>query len=287
MTCLHRLLLEIARETYCVGKNPSGTYDYTAMQPYGLGLAVATHDVFELGIDLATLRSVKLPGPGAQPLAILAFRGTQPPRLTPDVEIMRSVTADWLQDAAMGQVPAAGGRPNAKVHSGFSHSLEALLQTTDSRGEKLEDRLEQLRDGDAELLITGHSKGGAIAHLAAWQMAVSYKWPTMRLRVVSFAAARSCNDSFANYYDEMFGDRATRYEIIEDVVPDLPAGPGQDFISRITSLFQVMPGASALEYYGVGKPIRGHFNESGLDGHGNGDLCPNAVRRRACQSPNA
>jgi hypothetical protein len=71
----------------------------------------------------------------------------------------------------------------------------------------------------ATLYFTGHSKGGAIAPLAAMRWMVESDVP--RPTVITFAAARPGNDDFAS----AFGKAITgmkRYEYGNDIVPHLP-----------------------------------------------------------------
>jgi hypothetical protein len=112
---------------------------------------------------------------------VLAFRGTLPLDFH-DHDSLR----DWLNNLAADLV-----RPDwlpddspARVHQGFLGSLENLrtLGAFDEGNRRL-----QAAGPGAPLLITDHSKGGALAPLAALQFWVKNQLPS---RVITFAAPR-------------------------------------------------------------------------------------------------
>jgi len=92
----------------------------------------------------------------------LSFRGTLPPS-SPD---KKQTLKDWLNDLEVALV--VGDHLPGRVHHGFVGALDALWDgvlklVTDQLATSMVKRLN----------ITGHSKGGAVAHLAAARFAVS------------------------------------------------------------------------------------------------------------------
>ena len=86
--------------------------------------------------------------------------------------------------------PTAGSPAGA--HSGFLASLEGLA----AQGALAEvDRQMQAAGPDAQLFITGHSKGGAVAALAALRIWTTDATPS---RVITFAAPHAGDRAFAD-----------------------------------------------------------------------------------------
>jgi hypothetical protein len=143
---------------------------------------------------------------------VLAFRGT----LSFDFHDHDSLR-DWLSNLTADLV-----RPDwlpadspARVHQGFLTSLEKLrtLGAFDEVNRQL-----QLTGPGAQLLITGHSKGGALASLAALRFSANNQLPS---RVISFAAPRVGDRAFADVYNNARIVH-TRYEFQDDLVPHVP-----------------------------------------------------------------
>lgn len=98
-----------------------------------------------------------------------------------------------------------------KVHPGFSAALNSLWNPlyADLAGPR----------GGLPLFITGHSRGGAIATLAAKALKKEGIPPTA---VYTFGAPRVGNSAFANNYGI---DQHYRVENDLDIVPQLPPAP--------------------------------------------------------------
>lgn len=143
---------------------------------------------------------------------VLAFRGTMPL----DLENPPSVR-DWVSDFQAEPITVSGF-PGC-VHAGFSAALVALWPSITAELER------QAAGAPAgrPLFITGHSKGGAMAPLAAW--AVRASSGTTPLKVVTFAAARPGDAAFRAAYVSSGIDH-TRYEYNIDIVPHLPLSDG-------------------------------------------------------------
>lgn len=141
---------------------------------------------------------------------ILAFRGTLPP----DSPNHEQTFEDWLSD--VDAVLVSQPRIQGKVHTGFWNALEALWPALVAEVQR------QLAAAPGKpLYITGHSKGGAMADLAAVRLALAGIPSTL----CTFAAAHPGNSDFAKYVDGLQAiESATRYEYADDIVPHLPPG---------------------------------------------------------------
>jgi len=134
---------------------------------------------------------------------VVAFRGTlQPFDATKPFEAR---LRDWVQDFDGLLVEA---EPPGLVHAGFMAGLKTLWADVAAEVESL------LKPGD-KLYLTGHSKGGAMAVLAA--MSLPFPHPQL---VVTFAAPRAGNDVFESAFS-ISGIVCRRYEAGDDIVPHL------------------------------------------------------------------
>jgi triacylglycerol lipase len=141
---------------------------------------------------------------------IIAFRGTLSLRTTNVSE--ETIAADWLNDANADLVDSQVG----EIHQGFANSLTTLWQP-------LLDKLKELQrqgkiSAQSLVYVTGHSKGGSLADIAAARL----KLNGMPIAAVyTFAAARPGGYSFATVYAQQ-QIPTFRYENENDVVPHLP-----------------------------------------------------------------
>ena len=149
---------------------------------------------------------------------IVAFRGTLP--LTgPD--IARSVL-DWIADVDAPLVNDADFP--GQVHQGFRDALQELWPDVGPA-------ITAAAQADKPIFVTGHSKGGALANLAA--MRIHAALPAAQIVVCTFAAARSGDAAYAAAYANQIPD-STRYEYPDDLVPHLPPTlPGVQILDRI------------------------------------------------------
>jgi hypothetical protein len=146
---------------------------------------------------------------------ILAFRGTLPPSVVSNnPKMFFDVLLDWLNDA--NAIPVKGQDLAGLVHAGFMRSLDAMWPAID---------LAVLRAAIAAgrpLYVTGHSKGGSLAHLVAYRLARAGINPTA---IYTFAAARAGDRDFATAYNQVCPS-TWRFEYRDDLVPHLPPHTG-------------------------------------------------------------
>jgi hypothetical protein len=139
---------------------------------------------------------------------VLAFRGT-----------VSDWMSDWANDFEAKLVPFSKV-PGVQVHKGFHDSIESLS----GQGLLRSVAARLAANPGARLYITGHSKGGALAHVAA--LLIKRAHPNLPLGgVVSFEAPRAGHTSFAQACRDSQID-ALRFEYQDDIVPHVPpTGP--------------------------------------------------------------
>jgi Lipase (class 3) len=152
---------------------------------------------------------------------IVAFRGTLPPKETYSWR-------DWLQDLFAEPV-SYRGLPGM-VHSGFLESLSSLLPQVITATKNLNP------SPTNPVYVTGHSKGGGMAPLAAYLMQQSSNIPIKQ--VVTFAAPKSGDGGFETGYQSVFKNHI-RYENYGDLVPLLP--PADEFIALLAKAAGYIP----------------------------------------------
>ena len=142
---------------------------------------------------------------------ILAFRGTLKPQLALEsLAEVRAVTDDWLQDTEA--MPVQGTNLPGLVHTGFCNALDDLWPAIVSWN----------LGATPRLYVTGHSKGGAVAHLAACRLATIGIPVT---EVYSFAAPRAGTRAFVEAFNKLI-PACWRFEYQDDLVPHLPPETG-------------------------------------------------------------
>lgn len=108
---------------------------------------------------------------------------------------------DWLDDLDI--YTSYFYDKNVKI--GFLNSLE-------------EDQNRQLKY-DKPVIVTGHSLGGAVSILHAFELAMN---GTIIDKVVTFGSPRVGTRAFQEYYDTLLKDNTFRYVNGSDVVPRIP-----------------------------------------------------------------
>lgn len=152
---------------------------------------------------------------------VVAYRGTHPPNLIGIPDVARFV-GDWANnfEALPISVPEVPGH----VHAGFWEGVDSLWSPPFL--DDIQRRLETSPHG--RLYVTGHSKGGAMAHLAGIRFAETLGIEPAA--IVSFAGARPGTQDFADaYHARQLASR--RYEYGDDLVPHLP--PSDFFLQSL------------------------------------------------------
>ena len=180
---------------------------------------------------------------------LVAFRGTLPP-FGPDKQAAELVLADWLNNLRF-ETEARQPYPG-RVHQGFAHSLDRLWGSPQAPG--LGRRIRELLDESPQkqLFVTGHSKGGALANLAAWKaLALGSDFT---IRVLTIAAARAGNEEWRSGFEAEPRIRCTRYESALDIVPYVPLGGRSPLWVRLL-LGRLANTIFALDYVPVGTRV--------------------------------
>ena len=201
---------------------------------------------------------------------VLAFRGTLPPtsKTHPPLEVF----LDWANDADL--LPLENKTYPGCVHRGFAGSLDRLWPKIEAAIRSLL----QPEKANNRLFVTGHSKGGALANLAAWR-ALDIHELASPIRVMTIAAARAGNQAFRTGYESHGGIQCLRYESTFDAVPYLPLGNdaplwvkeltgmiwkdlpkfdyavvGQRVLARVTAMEAFQAVQRYLSWLGIGHP---------------------------------
>ena len=173
---------------------------------------------------------------------IVAFRGTLPPAWNLDAIL------DWIQNIFFADPQTFEYIPG-KVHSGFHFALASLA-------DNIVKAIHQLDPSHSlPLYITGHSKGGGMASIAA--MLFRNKYNLKVTQTITIAGPKPGDADFAKAYNATFGNDIN-YENYLDIVPFL--APSDSFID-ILKLIPHLPKdfkayldkASQWDYENVGQ----------------------------------
>ncbi|KAL6657150.1 hypothetical protein ACP70R_004930 [Stipagrostis hirtigluma subsp. patula] len=147
---------------------------------------------------------------------IVAIRGTQ-----------ENSVQNWIKDLIWKQLDLSyPDMPNAKVHSGFFSSYnDTILRLA------ITSAVQKARKsyGDINVMVTGHSMGGAMASFCALDLAI--KLGSDKVRLMTFGQPRVGNAAFASYFAE-YVPNTIRVTHGHDIVPHLP--PYFSFLSQLT-----------------------------------------------------
>ncbi|KAA8519431.1 hypothetical protein F0562_013694 [Nyssa sinensis] len=145
---------------------------------------------------------------------VVAWRGTVVP-------------SEWYEDLQRKLDPIGHGE--AKVEHGFLSIYTSKCDSTrynkSSASEQVMKEVKRLvefykeRGEEVSLTITGHSLGGALALLNAYEAAASF--PGLHINVISFGAPRVGNIAFRDELHQM-GVKTLRVVVKQDVVPRMP-----------------------------------------------------------------
>jgi hypothetical protein len=198
--CLHSKLLSICQQCYAPNGFDSSAIGWMDGDPGPCGTDVDSALVGRIGNAI-----------------VVAYRGT----LSPDGPNVRAIVDDWINNAETGMVPWLG---NGDVHDGFFDSHKALWRDVEPA---IKQRI--AATPPRAIIVTGHSKGGALAVLGA--SAIRRRFQGIPVHVVTFAAPRAGGRTFADAY-AVLRIPTLRYENRADLVPNLPLGGGPQPIVR-------------------------------------------------------
>ncbi|KAF5736951.1 Alpha/beta-Hydrolases superfamily protein [Tripterygium wilfordii] len=137
---------------------------------------------------------------------IIAFRGTQEHSIQ-----------NWIEDLYWKQLDVNyPGMPDAMVHHGF---FSAYHNTTIRPG--ILTAIQEAKEiyGDVDIMVTGHSMGGAMAAFCGLDLVVNHE--AQNVQVVTFGQPRIGNAAFASYYSQLVPN-TIRVTNEHDIVPHLP-----------------------------------------------------------------
>jgi hypothetical protein len=152
---------------------------------------------------------------------IAAFRGTLP-------LASNDGWKDWLYNLFV-EPERRSGLPG-KVHSGFFADLQTIFAGVNDAVKRLGPSTRN------PVYVAGHSKGGALAPMAAYLLQQGSNIPVKQ--VITFAAPKSGDKGFQTGYQSVFKNHI-RYENYGDLVPFLP--PTDGFISELAWIVSFIP----------------------------------------------
>jgi len=135
---------------------------------------------------------------------IVSFRGTAPTSI-----------ANWIADIEYLQSDGGYNGVSAKVHDGFLRSYQAVAGNVLSEIMNLTSQFP-----DYDLILTGHSLGGAQATLLAMDLA--YNHGKKDAYLITFGCPRVGNADFATAFNNVYGGRSWRVTHGNDLVPHVP-----------------------------------------------------------------
>lgn len=142
---------------------------------------------------------------------IIALRGTD------GNDTLQGSILDWLNNFLAIQVPFPYGPGN--VHEGFLNAAQSLREDMVPKTEELYSILEKKYE-NPEIILTGHSKGGAVAMIMAAILSEIQEGKYRdKLKVCTFGAPRAGDKLFAEKYSR---PDYFRYEAFLDIVCHLP-----------------------------------------------------------------
>lgn len=142
---------------------------------------------------------------------IIAFRGTD------GDDTLEGSILDWINNFLAIQVPFPYGPGN--VHEGFLSAADSLKEDMLRKTEELYGKLAGKYE-TAEIIVTGHSKGGAVANIMAAILSEIHNGKYRdKIAVYTFGAPRTGDELFADKYGSL---NYFRYEAFLDIVCHLP-----------------------------------------------------------------
>ncbi|MEI8020587.1 MAG: lipase family protein [Schlesneria sp.] len=170
---------------------------------------------------------------------IVAFRGTLP--ISHDFDEQLDCVFDWANDADLKLVSDESISPG-RVHQGFRDAMHSLWDDVLRAVQK------RRQTSKLPVIVTGHSKGGALARLAALRL---QREKIEVAGVYTFGAPRTGDIDFAeDYAKRILLD--IRFEYQNDIVPHIP--PSKEKTAALLSQRNSdLPFIAHAEYQHVGR----------------------------------
>ena len=145
---------------------------------------------------------------------VIAFKGTA----IPHKDGTKKTLIDWQNNLERELiVPPSFPSFDGHVHQGFSESITRL------RNEGCLTDVRQRMECGKSLVITGYSKGGALAPLAALLLVKEFDIDPTQIRLCIFESPKCGDRVFAEAFNALFeGSRVKRYEYLNDLIPYYP-----------------------------------------------------------------
>ena len=125
-------------------------------------------------------------------VVIVAYRGTTT-NLTSVVEVID----DWVTDAEFKKVDlVVAGRQYGRVHKGFLHTRQLIR-------DQIDQQIMMYYNAGYHIVFAGHSLGGAVATLVAFEGVVGYAFDVRRLALMTVGSPRVGDATFADYFDQI------------------------------------------------------------------------------------
>lgn len=207
--------------------NSTGTYQPPAGDPFGpaIGWTAGVPQVIIGGLaseNAALVGTVNLNlESGASESIVIAFQGTLPPALNiPSI-------VDWLTDFIAA--PTSSGNVPGLLHSGILQDTLDILSDINTAVSSL-----QNPSNPIPVFITGHSKGGGMASIAAALTVFSASPAFAPAAVYTFASPMIGNPDFVNGFPAEVS--VLRFENYLDIVPF--TAPSSDFMQMLRAANQ-------------------------------------------------
>ncbi|RSK39757.1 lipase family protein [Mangrovimonas spongiae] len=187
----------------------------------------------------------------------------------------------WVENCYAAMIPAKGNMTikekdynytftqvdSAAVHSGYALTVVMLSKDIIEQVKTLNEK------GISNIIITGHSQGGALATLMRAYLEHLPEGTFNQknnFKTYAFAAPMCGNKEFANDYDQQFSDTQTSFSIInpEDPIPELPINYNEDdkLLNKETIASWVF-GETDFDAKNFGKNMLVKLFEGGLKSH--------------------
>lgn len=133
---------------------------------------------------------------------------------------------DWLTNTNMLNVKSkfVNAPPSVKLHRGFQRALfdSGVTDQRDPLDQSVvrtvEEAVLELVGDEGEVILTGHSLGGANAHITSVYLAD--KFPNMKVKMINFGAPRLGNISFKTWSENTLTNlSAWRFVYRTDIIP--------------------------------------------------------------------